>query len=398
MSYVNMPSDQKDHQSCTRLAISWKSTTKPTKRSSEAILPSYRFCSALCRSMSCSAVSLESCLSSAIQTPTKGSEDGWITMEASLITSDHSSGQLAEPTSRLCRDPLRDRAPCRERLMESGATPWCKALSEPGLELKPPSAVPPCRDPPPHSAPMENLALPSGWEVLDDLWEAEGCTPLADARDEAEVQCTPGLRWPGGEGAAVGSGWTAGRRIPSKSLPSREERMPIMAEDDMPGSARPPALAKASMANSEMNCSRAVGMCRSAWVELSEYGLCPRVKDSQVTPKCWIEEAWFTLRQTALSADASAFSRPSGRPTANREPRTTLCVCRCSRWSIGLAEATLTVAMEKESAKHLETKASTDWATHGMSPIRMDLPATRCSHGRRWTRRSSTVVHHGRKT
>lgn len=37
-----------------------------------------------------------------------------------------------------------------------------------------------------------------------------------------------------------------------------------------------------------------------------------------------------------------------------------LCVCLCNRWSIGFADATLTVEIEKESAKHFETKASTD--------------------------------------
>jgi hypothetical protein len=62
-----------------------------------------------------------------------------------------------------------------------------------------------------------------------------------------------------------------------------------------------------------------------------------------------------------------------------------------------LADATLTVEMEKESAKHLETKASRLCATHGMSPIRMVRPATRCSNGRFWISRSSTVVHQGKK-
>jgi hypothetical protein len=222
----------------------------------------------------------------------------------------------------------------------------------------------------------------------------------AAGTDESEAQWTPcNLRGSStGGGTAAGSGGTTGRRIPSNSFPLREERMPIIAADDMPGCTRPPALANFSMANSEMNCergrgenvmsgardaggvagtflgrsggqgglegaragrtgragakcvhsaarllyggraaplavplhrlvrtwSRAVGMCRSACVDLSEYGLCPSVKDSHVTPKVWMEVAWFTAMQTALSAEASALSRPSGRPMASSEPRTTL--------------------------------------------------------------------------
>eukprot|EP00967_Tisochrysis_lutea_P100291 scaffold149520_cov35-Tisochrysis_lutea.AAC.3 len=66
-------------------------------------------------------------------------------------------------------------------------------------------------------------------------------------------------------------------------------------------------------------------------VEASACGLWPSVNDSQVTPKVCMDDAWSTAKQTALSVEASALSLPSGRPTARRDPRTTRCVCRCSK-------------------------------------------------------------------
>ena len=98
-----------------------------------------------------------------------------------------------------------------------------------------------------------------------------------------------------------------------------------------------------------------------------------------------------------FSAAESAFSRPSGRPTASSAPRTTRWVCLWTRWSLGLALATESELMEYERAKSLETNASSDWATQGMSPISSERPATRWSQWRPWHSRRSTVVHHGKK-
>ena len=53
--------------------------------------------------------------------------------------------------------------------------------------------------------------------------------------------------------------------------------------------------------------------------------------DSHVTPMFWMDEAWFTERQTAASALVRVLSRPSGRPMASNEPRTTRWVCRWTR-------------------------------------------------------------------
>ena len=96
----------------------------------------------------------------------------------------------------------------------------------------------------------------------------------------------------------------------------------------------------------------------AAEVRPSLNGLCPIVIDSHVTPKFWIELAWLTLRQIVFSADVSALSRPSGRPTHSSAPRTTRCVCRWTRWSVGLPDETETVAIEYESANIFETNAS----------------------------------------
>jgi hypothetical protein len=98
-----------------------------------------------------------------------------------------------------------------------------------------------------------------------------------------------------------------------------------------------------------------------------------------------------------FSEEVSALSRPSGRPTASSAPRTTRWVCRWTRWSRGLPEETAMVAIEYESAKVFETKASRVCDTHGTSPMRSERPPCRCSQGRFWTRRSRTVIQMGRK-
>ena len=65
--------------------------------------------------------------------------------------------------------------------------------------------------------------------------------------------------------------------------------------------------------------------------------------------------AWLIERQIVFSAEVRALSRPSGRPTASSAPRTTRWVCRWTRWSAGLPEATPMVAIEYERAKSFET-------------------------------------------
>ena len=150
----------------------------------------------------------------------------------------------------------------------------------------------------------------------------------------------------------------------------------------------------------------------------------PMVIASQLCPQLTMAQAWLMARHVAESAVVSALSRASGRPTASslrgmglerarsqraaehwkllggggcstrrpswsrvtlpggtHEPRTTRCVCRWTRWSSGLAEATEMLAMEYESAKSLLTYASHAWATHGTSPMRTERPATRWRSG-----------------
>ena len=55
------------------------------------------------------------------------------------------------------------------------------------------------------------------------------------------------------------------------------------------------------------------------------------VIDSHVTPRFWIELAWFTDKFTVDSREVSAERRPSGRPTQMSVPRITRCVWRCTR-------------------------------------------------------------------
>lgn len=62
-------------------------------------------------------------------------------------------------------------------------------------------------------------------------------------------------------------------------------------------------------------------------------------------------------------------SRPSGRPTAMRVPRVTLCVKRCTKWSMGLAPCTSRLAIQKLRANILDTNSSSTWFTYGMSAI-----------------------------
>merc|ERR1719337_656381 len=113
------------------------------------------------------------------------------------------------------------------------------------------------------------------------------------------------------------------------------------------------------MSTSQRNLGRQVGRTRHACVILSRSWRWPSVSASQLLPRFWMAQAWLIERQQAESAETRHVSRASGRPTASREPRTTRCVCRCTRWSEGLADATETEAMEYERAKHLETNAST---------------------------------------
>ena len=142
---------------------------------------------------------------------------------------------------------------------------------------------------------------------------------------------------------------------------------------------------------------RAPGSARWCAESGSLCGLCPTEIDSHVTPKFWIELAWLSESDTVFSAETSALRRPSGRPTASNAPRTTRCVCRCTRWSTGLPLATPMVAIEYESAKSFEVKASTTCETYGVSPTSSERPATRWFHGRPCPRRMSHAVHIGRK-
>eukprot|EP00966_Prymnesium_polylepis_P191186 4431261-Prymnesium_polylepis.2 len=77
------------------------------------------------------------------------------------------------------------------------------------------------------------------------------------------------------------------------------------------------------------------GRVSGRWMAFAERpslnGLWPTVIDSIVTPIFCIEDAWLTDKHTVFSAEVSALARPSGRPTASKAPRTTRCVCRCTR-------------------------------------------------------------------
>eukprot|EP00966_Prymnesium_polylepis_P020418 469919-Prymnesium_polylepis.2 len=121
----------------------------------------------------------------------------------------------------------------------------------------------------------------------------------------------------------------------------------MRAPDDMPFA----VVCSHSTTCSEKKSGRWRGRKMFLVVSGNDDGLWPSVIDSQVTPKFWIDEAWFTERQTVFSAAESALSRPSGRPTASSEPRTTRCVCRWTRWSPGLADATESEAMAAGAAQ-----------------------------------------------
>jgi len=106
------------------------------------------------------------------------------------------------------------------------------------------------------------------------------------------------------------------------------------------------ACCRAVSSASHRNGLRSVGSSRQPSVSGSLNGLWPSVIDSRRTFMFWIELAWLTERQIVFSAEVSALSRPSGLPTASSAPRTTRCVWRWTRWSVGFAEATLIEAIE----------------------------------------------------
>eukprot|EP00967_Tisochrysis_lutea_P096739 scaffold141854_cov23-Tisochrysis_lutea.AAC.2 len=89
--------------------------------------------------------------------------------------------------------------------------------------------------------------------------------------------------------------------------------------------------AASSSEYSEMKGLREVGRKAAFCERPSLCGLWPSVKDSHVTPKFWMDDAWLTDRQQAASEAVSALRRPSGRPTARSAPRTTRCVWRWTR-------------------------------------------------------------------
>ena len=102
----------------------------------------------------------------------------------------------------------------------------------------------------------------------------------------------------------------------------------------------------ASPSRSRSTCShRNSGRCRLRKIALRErgslYGEWPIVTLSQVPPKLCMLEACARDSDTVASAEVSAERRPSGRPTSRSAPRTTRCVCRCTRWSAGLPDKTV---------------------------------------------------------
>ena len=99
---------------------------------------------------------------------------------------------------------------------------------------------------------------------------------------------------------------------------------------------------------------------------------------------------------TVASAEVSALRRPSGRPTKSNAPRTTRCVCRCTRWSAGLPDKTVIPAALYAHAKIFERNASALCATHGTSPMTTVRAVMRCFKSRPCHRRIPVMQIWGR--